>query len=134
MKTAIGAWIAVLLLIASGCGGGTIGTGIVPSNFGMKSRGADLTFTLAASVRDIMGNPVPDVVVTVKGAGGTVSRKSDRLGRVRLPLMIQSGEFLDITVEADRQRYQSYQQISPAGASEIEQTLVIERSGGLTIE
>lgn len=123
--------MALMLTSFSACGGGTMGTGLTPTGFGMRSRGTNLSFVLSALVVNIHGKAIPHADVTVIGSGGTVLRSTDKQGRVRLPLMIRSGEFLDISVESAGRRYQSRQQLSPAGAQEIEQTLIIEQSGDL---
>lgn len=126
--------LVLFALLFTGCGGGTMGTGIVPASFGMKAHGTDISFVLVATVVDSKGRAIPDAIVTVVGAGGTVSRKADRVGLARLPIMMRSGEFLDVSVWVGSERYQSSQQISPAGAREVEQTLLVERSGGITFK
>ncbi len=123
-------FVALFCGAFSGCfGGGTIGTG---TGFGTKGHRAEIHFTLHGTVQDIHAKPIGDALVTITSRSGTVTRRTSAYGLFRAPLSISSGEEIVIDIEyrppgsAKSLHYSRSQQISPAGASEVNQTIIVD--------
>lgn len=124
--------VALLAVIVSGCfGGGTVGTGTI-TGFGTKGHRRATAFTLVGTVQDRRGDPVGDALVTITTSFGTVIRRTSPYGLFRAPLEIISGEEIQIDVEyrapedSRSVSFSEHQQISPAGASEVQQTIIVD--------
>jgi hypothetical protein len=135
-STALGLLLIVTLTItSSGCfGGGTIGTGLTPTGFGGGKQGSGIQFNFIGTVLNIRNTPIANATVTIETSFGLVSRKTDSAGRFRAPLTITSGEYLKIDVSSGANHYSQRQQISPAGASEVYQTIKLEEGGKLELK
>ena len=130
-------WVITALFLTTlfGCmGGGTIGTGITPMGFGSRKIKDGVSFLLIGRVRSPNQKPITAAEVTLETSTGVVTRKTDAQGEFRAPITIQSGEYIHITVFHGKARYQSEQQLSPAGAREVIQNMIIDTSGAMQFE
>lgn len=124
-----------LLLTNTGCyGGGTIGTGLTPTSFGGGKQEKGIHFNLVGTLLSTRNTPISNATVTIETSFGLVSRKTDSNGNFRAPLTITSGEYLKIDVSSGAAHYSQRQQLSPAGASEVYQTIKIEQGGALELQ
>lgn len=126
--------VIFLLSLVVGCaGGGTIGTGLTPTGFGGHKQSSGISFVLVGTVVNKTNSPISQALVTIETSFGVLSRRTDAYGRFRAPLRITSGEYISVEVEHQNSRYSQKQQISPAGANEVIQTIRIEGDGSLEL-
>ena len=125
-------FLIVAFVAFSGCGGGTIGTGI--NSLSIASRASSgIPFELQATVVSSAGSAIPGASVTVYGRDGIVYRKTNHQGVAILPLTIESGEQLRFVVESSGDRYEVEDYLSPAGETSVSRTLRLTPAGAIEI-
>jgi hypothetical protein len=127
--------ITLITTLLMGCmGGGTIGTGVSPMGFGTRQSDKGISFTLVGTVKDSKRQLLSGANVRIETSFGIVNRTSDQHGQFRAPITIKSGEYVKIELTHKGTSFRSSEQISPAGAKEVHQNIIIEGVNSLAIE
>jgi len=127
---------ALASLIISGCGGGTIGTGLGNrgaefAGFGGATHGP-LSFTLNARVANGAGRAQAKATLSVTSSVNTYSCVTSASGTCTMNLQIMAGEPLSIVIQKSGIDYSSQEYLSPAGQSQLSRTFILR--GNRSIE
>ena len=116
-----------LTVACSGCmGGGTMGTGITSLGGGMRHTQTGTSFEIVGRILNKAGKPQPRARITVTSSSGSQVRVTNGAGEFKLPVTMSSGEDLEIVIQIGAKTYRGSQQLSPAGATEVAQDVVID--------
>lgn len=116
-------------IVACGCGGGTIGTGL--GNRGAEFAGfggghhGPLSFMLNATVANGAGRVVPKATLRVTSSVNTYSCVTAANGTCALDLRMMAGEPIALVIMTNGAKYASQEYLSPAGQSNISRTFIL---------
>jgi len=129
----------LLSCVICSCGGGTIGTGILPSRSGVELLGGGratdaIACTLRLTVRNSVGSVRAHAHVTLQSGDREFSGVTNSRGYLSFPVALTSGEPARITVQDGTKTYSTEEYVSPAGSSSLDRTLILQPGGKLIIK
>ena len=103
-----------------------MGTGVTSLGSGARYQESGTRFELVGRVLNKAGKPQPRARITISTSFGSQVRVTNGAGEFKLPVTMSSGEDLHILIEIGAKTYRGSQQLSPAGATELAQDVLID--------